>query len=143
MYRFAYAATQWGYKYGRPETRPSKITNPNGYGSMCKHLISMLSNKEWLKQVSSTLNNWIIENVEWVRQFLNVSEEDFKLPDETARELGRHGAYAKFIDKNFPEDEEENSEEKEDDEELEEIDDTDNDNNNEDNKDDEELDEKE
>lgn len=124
VYRFAYQATILGYKYGKPENRPANITNPNNYGSMCKHLIAMLSNKQWLRQVASTLNDWIIENIEWVRKYLNVSEEDFQLPDEVARELGRHGAYAKFIDKNFPEDEEENNEDETQEDELEEIDDT-------------------
>ena len=37
-YRFAYQATQLGYKYGKPENREAKITNPHNYGSMCKHL---------------------------------------------------------------------------------------------------------
>lgn len=126
VYRFAYQATILGYKYGKPENRPAKITNPNNYGSMCKHLIAMLSNKQWLKQVASTLNDWVIENVEWVRKFLGVTEEDFKVPDEVARELGRHGAYAKFIDKNIPQDEEQEDEQEEEtqEDELEEIDDT-------------------
>lgn len=36
-YRFAYQATQLGYKYGKPENRPANITNPHNYGSICKH----------------------------------------------------------------------------------------------------------
>lgn len=99
VYRFAYMSTVLGYKYGRPENRPSNITNPNGYGAMCKHLIALLSNKSWVKQVASTLQQWIIENIDWVRSFLKVKEEDFKLPDEYARYLGRHGAMKKAWDK--------------------------------------------
>ena len=98
-YRFAYMATVLEYKYGKPENRPSNITNPNAYGALCKHLISLLSNKSWVKQVASTLQQWIIDEIDWVRKYLNVKEEDFKLPDEYARQLGRHGAMKKFWDK--------------------------------------------
>lgn len=99
IYRFAYMATQFEYKYGKPETRPSNITNPDGYGAMCKHLIALLSNKSWVSQVASTLQQWIIDEIEWVRDFLKMSEEEFKLPDEYARYLGKHGAMKKFWDK--------------------------------------------
>lgn len=98
-YRFAFMSTVLGYKYGKPENRPSNITNPNAYGALCKHLISLLSNKSWVKQVASTLQQWIIDEIDWVRKYLNVKEEDFKLPDEYARQLGRHGAMKKFWDK--------------------------------------------
>lgn len=99
IYRFAYMATQFEYKYGKPETRPSNITNPGGYGAVCKHLIALLSNKSWISQVASTLQQWIIDEIEWVRDFLKMSEEEFKLPDEYARYLGKHGAMKKFWDK--------------------------------------------
>lgn len=98
-YRFAYMATQFEYKYGKPENRPSNITNPDGYGAMCKHLIALLSNKSWISQVASTLQQWIIDEIDWVRDFLKMSEEEFKLPDEYARYLGKHGAMKKFWDK--------------------------------------------
>lgn len=113
VYRFAYMATVLEYKYGKPENRPSNITNPNGYGAMCKHLISLLSNKSWVKQVATTLQQWIIDEIDWVRDFLKVSEEDFQLPDEYARYIGKHGAMKKVWDK-IP-DAEENAEEPEDD----------------------------
>lgn len=99
VYRFAYMASVLEYKYGKPENRPSNITNPDGYGAMCKHLIALLSNKSWVKQVASTLQQWIIDEIDWVRKFLKVEEEDFQLPDEYARQLGRHGAMKKFWDK--------------------------------------------
>lgn len=92
-------ATQFEYKYGKPENRPSNITNPGGYGAVCKHLIALLSNKSWVSQVASTLQQWIIDEIEWVRDFLKMSEEEFKLPDEYARYLGKHGAMKKFWDK--------------------------------------------
>lgn len=104
-YRFAYMATQFEYKYGKPENRPSNITNPDGYGAMCKHLIALLSNKSWISQVASTLQQWIIDEIDWVRDFLKMSEEEFKLPDEYARYLGKHGAMKKFWDKQPDEEE--------------------------------------
>lgn len=60
VYRFAYWATKYGYKYGKPENRPAKITNPNdSIGSMCKHLTALLSNKKWLVKVASIINEFI------------------------------------------------------------------------------------
>lgn len=35
IYRFAYRATKYDYKYGKPENRPANITNPGEYGSLC------------------------------------------------------------------------------------------------------------
>lgn len=96
----------------------------------CKHLIALLSNKSWVKQVASTLQQWIVDEIEWVRQFLKVSEEDFKLPDEYARYLGKHGAMKKTWDKIAPEEEEpqkDNEETNEDTPETEETDETTND----------------
>lgn len=129
VYRFAYMATVLEYKYGKPENRPSNITNPNGFGAMCKHLISLLSNKSWVKQVASTLQQWIVDEIDWVRQFLKVSEEDFKLPDEYARYLGKHGAMKKTWDKIAPpeEEQEDNEETNEDAPETEENEETTND----------------
>ena len=51
-YRFAYAATKHHFKARKPETRPSKITNPKARGAGCKHLIKLLSNPLWMKKCS-------------------------------------------------------------------------------------------
>lgn len=128
VYRFAYMASVLEYKYGKPENRPSNITNPNGYGAMCKHLISLLSNKSWVKQVATTLQQWIVDEIDWVRDFLKVTEEDFQLPDEYARQLGKHGAMKKFWGKT-PDSEEDIDEQEDDTEETNEDGDTDNKNN--------------
>lgn len=128
VYRFAYMASVLEYKYGKPENRPSNITNPNGYGAMCKHLISLLSNKSWVKQVATTLQQWIVDEIDWVRDFLKVTEEDFQLPDEYARQLGKHGAMKKFWDKT-PDNEEDTDEQEDDTEETNKDGDTDNKNN--------------
>lgn len=125
IYRFAYQATEWGYKYGKPETRPAKIRNPEGYGAMCKHLIALLSNKSWVKQVASTLNDWIIDEIDWVRSFLKVTEEEFQVPDEYARYIGKHGALKKAFDKIPEEDEEQSDNNEESEKETNEVDDSD------------------
>lgn len=59
-YRFAYWATQNGYKYGAPENRPSDVTNPDDMlGATCKHLDLLLSNKRWLTKAASVVNSFI------------------------------------------------------------------------------------
>lgn len=59
-YRFAYVATKNGYKFGKPENRPSDITNPDdNIGSTCKHLSLLLSNKRWLVKAASVVNAFI------------------------------------------------------------------------------------
>lgn len=59
-YRYAYWATQNGYKYGAPESRPSDITNPDdAIGATCKHLNLLLSNKRWLTKAASVVNSFI------------------------------------------------------------------------------------
>ena len=77
-YRFAYWATKYGYKYGKPETRPSKITNPDDkLGAMCKHLSSLLSNKRWLVKIASTFNEYIKNNQDTIRKSLGLSDDEF------------------------------------------------------------------
>lgn len=113
-YRFAYMATKLGYKYGKPENREAKITNPNDYGSICKHLISMLSNKKWLQQVTSTVMDFIVKHIDDVNKFLRVKEgEELTLPNELARQNAKKGFYTKLFgkdDANNEQDEENNEE---------------------------------
>lgn len=86
-YRMAYQATQWGYKYGTPENRPANIRNPEGRGALCKHLTSILGNKRWLQQVTSTLLNWLEANIDEVNRFLGLSgDRVLTLPNELARQ---------------------------------------------------------
>lgn len=127
-YRFAYEATEWGYKYGKPETRPADIRNPNGFGALCKHLTAMLSNKKWLQQVTSTVMDWCVKNIDSINQFLKLTDEDKKLtlPNELARQNAKKAFYTKLFNKN--DDNEEGQEDTENN--LEDID-KDNGNNNE------------
>ena len=129
IYRFAYQATEWGYKYGKPETRPADIRNPDGYGALCKHLTAMLSNKKWLQQVTSTVMDWCVKNIDSINEFLKLTDEDKKLtlPNELARQNAKKAFYTKLFNKD--DDNEEGQEDTENN--LEDID-KDNGNNNED-----------
>ena len=99
-YRFAYQATQLDYKYGKPENRPANITNPHNYGSMCKHLIAMLSNKKWLQQVTGTIMDFIEKNIDKVNEYLRPKEgQELTLPDELARQNAKKGFWSKFANR--------------------------------------------
>lgn len=78
IYRYAYWATQYGYKYGKPENRPSKITNPDDkIGAMCKHITALLANKKWLVKIASTVNEYIKVYTDDIREILGLSEDEF------------------------------------------------------------------
>ena len=98
-FRLKYQATEWGYNYGRPETRPANIRNPNGFGALCKHLTAVLSNKKWLQQVASFLMDWCSKNIEQVNQFLKLTDENkqLTLPNELARQNAKKGFYTKLF----------------------------------------------
>lgn len=109
-YRFAYMATKLKYKYGKPENRPAKITNPHDYGSMCKHLISMLSNKKWLQQTTGTVMDFIVDRIDDVNKYLKPNKgEELTLPNELARQNAKAGFYSKLF-KNNEDEQQENTE---------------------------------
>lgn len=93
IYRYAYWATKFGYKYGKPETRPPEKTNPHDdLGAMCKHLTALLSNKKWLVKVASIVNDYIKLHIDDVRYMLNVSPEEFivNVPGRPSTKTGRN-----------------------------------------------------
>lgn len=98
-FRLKYQATEWGYNYGRPETRPANIRNPNGFGALCKHLTAVLSNKKWLQQVASFLMDWCSKNIEQINNFLKLTDEtkQLTLPNELARQNAKKGFYTKLF----------------------------------------------
>lgn len=98
-FRLKYQATEWGYNYGRPETRPANIRNPNGFGALCKHLTAVLSNKKWLQQVASFLMDWCAKNIDKINQFLKLVDENkqLTLPNELARQNAKKGFYTKLF----------------------------------------------
>lgn len=75
----------------------------------CKHLISMLSNKKWLQQVTGTIMDWVVKNIDKVNEFLRPKEGmELTLPNELARRNAKLGFYSKlFKDKLEDEPEEE------------------------------------
>ena len=59
-YRYNYHSSRNNTNSGEPETRPSKITNPNDtLGSGCKHILLVLSNTSWILRVARVINNYI------------------------------------------------------------------------------------
>lgn len=97
-YRFAYWATRYGYKYGKPETRPAKITNPDDkIGSMCKHLTALLANKRWVVKVASILNDYIKTHPDEARQAMGLSEDELVI-NPLAYRAGKQGYYARLFD---------------------------------------------
>ena len=59
-YRYNYYSTRNNINSGEPETRPSKITNPEDkLGSGCKHILLVLSNTSWILRVARVINNYI------------------------------------------------------------------------------------
>lgn len=59
-YRFNYYATRNSINSGTPETRPSKITNPDdSLGSACKHVLLVLNNTSWIIRVARVIVNYI------------------------------------------------------------------------------------
>lgn len=132
-YRMAYQATEWGYKYGKPETRPAKITNPNGFGALCKHLTAMLSNKKWIQQVSGTVMDWCVKNIEKINEFIKPKEgKELTLPNELARQNAKAGFYTKLFkdklddEKEEPEEIDDNTDTQNDEEDFRELADVEN-----------------
>lgn len=80
-YRFAYTSTINDYKYGKPETRPAKITNPDNNGSVCKHITAAIARpSQWLKYVSG----WIATII---KQYIQRTKKDEPEDDMTDEEM--------------------------------------------------------
>lgn len=62
-YRFAYWASKHGYKASYYEMRPAKIRNPkDSLGSACKHVLAIMSNKEWVRNLTPKVRKVIEDN---------------------------------------------------------------------------------
>lgn len=58
-YRLAYYASKNGFKSGEQENRPAEITNPlNDKGSCCKHILAVINNAMWIRNVASVIVNY-------------------------------------------------------------------------------------
>ena len=68
-YRLAYHATNADAKAGEQETRAANITNPtNNLGLCCKHILAVLNNAYWIRNVASVIvnyANYCKENLEY------------------------------------------------------------------------------
>lgn len=68
-YRIAYQATRHNAKAGEQETRASNITNPlDNLGLCCKHVLAVLNNAYWIRNVASVIvnyANYCKENLEY------------------------------------------------------------------------------
>ena len=68
-YRIAYQATRHNAKAGEQETRASNITNPlDNLGLCCKHVLAVLNNAYWIRNVASVIvnyTNYCKENLEY------------------------------------------------------------------------------
>lgn len=100
-YRYAYVASKNSYKYGKKELRPADIRNPNdNIGGACKHILSVLSNKNWMTRVATTVNDWLqMKDVYEIRDLLNYDEAN--MPSDISRDLGKQSARAKGVERNF------------------------------------------
>lgn len=59
-YRHAFWQTKNKTNSGKPELRPSNITNPNdSLGAGCKHVLLVLSNTSWVIKTASTIYNYV------------------------------------------------------------------------------------
>ena len=59
IYRLSYYATQQGFKSGSREDRPANITNPlNNKGACCKHILAVINNAMWIRNVASVIVNY-------------------------------------------------------------------------------------
>lgn len=101
-YRFRYVATKDTYVYGKKEMRSADIRNPNNdKGSCCKHLLSILSNKNWMTKVATTVNDWLqMKDVYEIRELLHYDEAN--MPTDISRELGKMSADSKRSRANNP-----------------------------------------
>lgn len=84
-YRYAYWATVGEYIFGTGQMeRPNyKRTNMDGKGSTCKHLLALLSNKQWLIKLASVINNYIRMNKDLTYDYLyEKPPEDDTDPDQ-------------------------------------------------------------
>lgn len=99
QYRFSYKLSKYGAKYGKQETRPAKIRNPNNYGFLCKHLTAILRDKKWLQQVAGTVMDVLEKKIDMLNKFLRLDKEEDKLtlPNALARTNAKKGFYTKLF----------------------------------------------
>lgn len=90
QYRYRYWSYKGGYLYGDPgksvEPPKYKRTNMDGRGSMCKHLASTLSRKEWIVKVAAAINNYIRLHKEECYPYLDLEVPHKKVDNKVGPE---------------------------------------------------------
>lgn len=85
-FRLAYKASEEGYIYGEKETRPAEKTNPKDTkGSLCKHLIRVLSNYSWLSFLSGVVYRYLKNHVDELAKAFGIPD----LKDYFARDYNK------------------------------------------------------
>lgn len=85
-FRLAYRASEEGYIYGEKETRPAEKTNPKDTkGSLCKHLIRVLSNYSWLSFLSGVVYRYLKNHVDELAKAFGIPD----LKDYFARDYNK------------------------------------------------------
>lgn len=85
-FRLAYRASEEGYIYGEKEIRPAEKTNPKDTkGSLCKHLIRVLSNYSWLSFLSGVVYRYLKNHVDELAKAFGIPE----LKDYFARDYNK------------------------------------------------------
>ena len=75
------------YNIGVQDDESYLVTYDNFAVHNCKHLYSVLSNKRWLQQVTSTFMNWLEQNIDGVNKYLGLKgDKVLTLPNELARQ---------------------------------------------------------
>lgn len=87
-FRLAYRASEEGYIYGERETRPANKTNPRDTkGSLCKHLIRVLSNYSWLSFLSGVVYRYLKNHVDELAKAFSIPDlEDYFARDYNKKE---------------------------------------------------------
>lgn len=90
-YRFAYWATKYGYKFGRPQNTPPKYNKTNMYdnnGAVCKHILGAIREKDKIAVKASTvLNNAIKKYPNDFRKALGMDKDNFVVNNRAGRRI--------------------------------------------------------
>jgi len=98
VYRFAFWATKYGYKYGYKQNTPPKYNKTNMYdnnGAVCKHLLGTIREKDKLVVKASTvLNNAIKKYPNDFRKALGMNTDDFIVNNRAGRRINTRNTIA-------------------------------------------------
>lgn len=77
-YRYSYVAYKNGYKQGLRQPIPAPIRNPHdNIGSFCKHLIMILKNRAWVRQLAQVVNYLIKQEYDKIVKKFKLDPDKF------------------------------------------------------------------